>query len=151
VQIGQSYTISVLTNLDDQGITFKTFEFGNEYDSLQWHVTTRIQYIYDKHVLFKQILVKIDERHNIIEEIIQKYRTQRNNKLSRNNTNNNNKIVINRMSEYVPGNQSVSKTPKSRISSQYAGYYSSVRSVSNSYGKNQHQTQQSFDNHSSFL
>lgn len=56
VQIGQSYTISVLSNLDDQGVTFKTFEFGNEYDSLQWYVSTRIQYIYHRHELYKHIL-----------------------------------------------------------------------------------------------
>lgn len=148
VQIGQSYTISVLSNLDDQGVTFKTFEFGNEYDSLQWYVSTRIQYIYHRHELYKHILWKIDERQSILEDILQKYRKQRDMKLSRRT----NRFLSQRMSDAGSSKNWLNKTSRSKVNnSQWAGYYSSAKSATSSMERKAYPNQQSFEVHSALL
>lgn len=126
VQIGKPYTISVLTNLDGQGVIFKTFDFGNSSDEVEWSVRTRMQYVNDKETLFKDILRKLEEKQKLLEDIILKAKSQARSKnlvnapqIGSQFTGNS---LISRESHYVPFKERQS-------SSQHAGYYSSSKSV----------------------
>jgi len=131
VHIGRSYTISVLSNLNNQAVNFKTFEFGDNDSS--WSVLTRIQYVYSKESLYKTIIQKLEEREEIFEDIIDKLKEQRREKFQR-NTN----TLRKQYSEKVMGIRG--STPKegkmqSKCSSQYAGYYSSNKSISRDFSR----------------
>jgi len=83
VQIGQTYTISVLTTLDSQTMTFRTFDFSNGREEAEWSVATRMQYIYDRPTLYKTIINRLEERNGLLEKLIEKVRLQKNRKLGK--------------------------------------------------------------------
>ncbi|CAI2362347.1 unnamed protein product [Moneuplotes crassus] len=126
-QIGSSYTISVLSTLNNQDVNFKTFEFGPE--GQEWNVFTRIQYIYKKETLYKQIIVRLDERQEMLKEIIDRYKEQREQK---------NLCMYYTFKKHWSGSNlepNMSKNSSNYLGvktpSQYAGYYSSTKSLSN--------------------
>ncbi|CAI2363181.1 unnamed protein product [Moneuplotes crassus] len=126
-QIGSSHTISVLSALKNQDVNYRTFEFG--VDDQQWNVFTRIQYIYNKEALYKQILLRLEERGEMLKEVIDRYKEQREKKnlgmrytFKRHLSNSN---LDSNMSRYS------SKKLSSKSPSHYAGYYSSTKSLSN--------------------
>lgn len=127
VQVGRSYTISVLTNLDDQNVTFKTFEFGNSLDQVEWCVATRIQFISDKPTLFKDILEKLGEKQHLLENILERVQTQMKTKLS-GDANGPQEGNEDKYGSVVRTSKAanLNKLPSA---SQHAGYYSSSKSA----------------------
>jgi hypothetical protein len=133
VQIGGSFTISVITNLESQEVIFKTFDFNSGFNEPGWSVLTRIQFVYDKPNLYRKIIQKLEERKELFEHLIEKIKGQRIEKIR--------KMTQGQLTE-TGGNEEPSAGDSWLIpnkmcrhsSSQYAGYYSeSWKSAMRSY------------------
>ena len=77
VQIGRTYTISLLSNLEHQDMTHKTFNFESNNDQVEWSISTRMQYLYDKPALYRKILTQLEQRIKLLDNIIERIETQK--------------------------------------------------------------------------